>query len=76
MSGAAAAGCKAVCHAAYSIPAVACILLATVSPLRAPVLLAGGFALPDYLGGREKCSEYFHAMGDAAAPIGDALSER
>lgn len=52
------------------------MLLATVLPLRAPVLPAGGFAFPDYLGGLEKCSECFNAMGDAAVPIGDAPTER
>lgn len=76
MSGAAVPGHKAVCHAAYSTPSIACILLAAVLPFRAPVLPAGGFALPDYLGGLEECSECFDAMSDAAAPIGDAPAER
>lgn len=76
MSGAAVTGHKAVCHAAYSSPSIACILLAAVLPFRAPVLPAGGFALPDYLGGLEKRSECFNAMGNTAAPIGDAPAER
>lgn len=75
MSGAAVTGYKAVRHAAYSVPAVACIALAAALPFSAPALPVGGFALPDYLGGLEECSERFNAMGDAAAPIGDALSE-
>lgn len=70
-----AAGCKAIGHAADSIPAGACILLATVLPFCAPVLPAGGSALPKYLGGLEKRSECFNAMGDSLAAIGDAPAD-
>lgn len=75
MSGAAATGYKAVCHAAYSLPAGVCIALAAALPFRAPALPVGRFAMPDYLGGLEECSERFNAMGDAAVSLGDALSE-
>lgn len=76
VSGAAVTGREALCHTADSIPALARALLAAALPFHAPALPAGGFALPDYLGGLEECSERFNAINDATAPIGNPPAER
>lgn len=76
VSGAAVTRRKVARQTVYSGSARLRILVATVLPFHVPALPPGGFTLPDYLGGLEKRSERFNAMGDAAASIGDAPAER